>query len=531
MAIPEPETEQIIGNDPYVTYLVEKHQEKIRQVERAEVTSLQVEIGNYVEMIPSEDTQGRNKWKWKVYVQPLSDYVTRVTFELHPTFQPKIISLVEEPFEVERIGWGEFTIGITIFVGEQQFEFKHNLCLSENRSTTHTIQMNPLGHEFPRMTGVDNPTMHGRMVEADWLPPFRVVECDQEARPGYNSMAAHEYDEDPRTLRKKIKKFCELLRKSSKAMAYTGAGISTSSGIDDYASKAKDSKMYEGRKKPKLGGLHAEPSLGHRVLSELFNHDLMQHWVQQNHDGLPQKAGFPQHEINEIHGAWFDCSNPVVPMSGTLRSDLCNWMEEWIKKADLTVAMGTSLCGMNADRCVEAPSKRYCKKGSGYGSIIVGLQQTAYDDVCSLRIFSRIDEVMALVAHELGITIPPLKPYQPNIPEEAIVARDMFKIPYNSQGVLTDNVDEWIVWNLNKDQKHIVVSGPGEGFKGKMVGRMKGNNVHYTFCTKNIREGCVSHGKGFVNFCIGAWWVETAVNGLWHQIPIVNENPILQKDL
>lgn len=30
------------------------------------------------------------------------------------------------------------------------------------------------------------------------------------------------------------------------------------------------------------------------------------HWLQQNHDGLPQKAGFPQEKINEVHGAWFD---------------------------------------------------------------------------------------------------------------------------------------------------------------------------------------------------------------------------------
>merc|ERR1719433_1659746 len=154
--------------------------------------------------------------------------------------------------------------------------------------------------------------------------------------------------------------------------------------------------------------------------------------------------------------------------------------------------MGTSLCGMNADRCVGAPSKRYMKLKKGYGSIIVGLQQTAYDDVCSLRIFARIDEVMALVAHELGMTIPPLQPYQPDIPQEAIVANDKFRIPYNSEGQLTDNEEEWIVWDLATDSKHKVVSGPGKGFAGKIVGRMKGNGVHYSFMCNNIREGCVS---------------------------------------
>ena len=31
---------------------------------------------------------------------------------------------------------------------------------------------------------------------------------------------------------------------------------------------------------------------------------MLSFWVQQNHDGLPQKAGFPQWLLNEIHGSW-----------------------------------------------------------------------------------------------------------------------------------------------------------------------------------------------------------------------------------
>ena len=43
-----------------------------------------------------------SRFKWTIYVRPLVDgFVTRVTFELHPTFQPKIISLVDAPFELE----------------------------------------------------------------------------------------------------------------------------------------------------------------------------------------------------------------------------------------------------------------------------------------------------------------------------------------------------------------------------------------------------------------------------------------------
>lgn len=42
------------------------------------------------------------------------------------------------------------------------------------------------------------------------------------------------------------------------------------------------------------------------MLVALSRAGYLKHWVQQNHDGLPQKAGYPQEHINEIHGAWFD---------------------------------------------------------------------------------------------------------------------------------------------------------------------------------------------------------------------------------
>merc|ERR1712078_397048 len=94
----------------------------------------------------------------------------------------------------------------------------------------------------------------------------------------------------------------------------------------------------------------AQPTFTHRALVALHEAGLVRYWVQQNHDGLPQKAGLPQSAINEIHGAWYDPSNPVVAMNGSLRSDLFKEMLEWEEKTDLTLSMGTSMCGMNSDR-------------------------------------------------------------------------------------------------------------------------------------------------------------------------------------
>lgn len=58
---------------------------------------------------------------------------------------------------------------------------------------------------------------------------------------------------------------------------------------------------------------------------------LLHSWVQQNHDGLPQKAGFSQEKINEIHGAWYDPSNPVVQFNESLRTDLFEWMLKLVR--------------------------------------------------------------------------------------------------------------------------------------------------------------------------------------------------------
>jgi len=303
-------------------------------------------------------------------------------------------------------------------------------------------------------------------------------------------------------------------------MAYTGAGISTASGIDDYATKAKDSKMKVGRKKVR-DAFDAEPSLGHRVLTELWRQKHLKHWVQQNHDGLPQKAGYPQHEINEIHGAWYDPSNPVVPMSGTLRGDLFEWMAKWKKKTDFCIAMGTSLCGMSADDCVVKPSLRYKNKKKGYGAVIVGLQRTQYDEICSLRIFARIDTVMALLADEMKIAIPPLTPYEPDIPADAIIGPHQFRVPYDTDGKLSAEVHT--IWDLRKDQKMVVCAGPGEGFRGKMC--EKDRHDHYCVTAPVMREGSKNHGKGFCKYALGSWWIESATKGLWPVLPIRNSEP------
>merc|ERR1712159_644818 len=113
--------------------------------------------------------------------------------------------------------------------------------------------------------------------------------------------------------------------------------------------------------KRSLGGvnrLNAQPTVAHCVLAALQRKKLVHHWLQQNHDRLAQKAGFPQAKLNEIHGAWGDDKNPVKMMDDTLRADLWEWMAQWEGRADLCMALGTSLCGMAADCVAQATAAR-----------------------------------------------------------------------------------------------------------------------------------------------------------------------------
>jgi hypothetical protein len=186
--------------------------------------------------------------------------------------------------------------------------------------------------------------MHGFRGKSSWEAPVMVTRCDVEARPGYASKMAHEYLDTPAVLDEKITLLSQMIRCSKHCLAYTGAGLSTASGIDDYATRSSGDALN----RPVLRSpFEAQPTYAHRVLVSLYRDKLLHYWVQQNHDGLPQKAGLPQEALNEIHGSWYDPSNPVVPMSGNLRSDLFSQMLEWENIADLTLSLGTSMCGMN----------------------------------------------------------------------------------------------------------------------------------------------------------------------------------------
>lgn len=118
---------------------------------------------------------------------------------------------------------------------------------------------------------------------------------------------------------KKIKKAAKLLINSKSAIALTGAGVSTESGIPDFRSEGgiwekynpevhgtlksfiKDpSKFWELAEEVAPTLFNAEPNPGHYAIAELEKMDILKGIVTQNIDGLHQKAGAVL--VYEVHG-------------------------------------------------------------------------------------------------------------------------------------------------------------------------------------------------------------------------------------
>ena len=82
---------------------------------------------------------------------------------------------------------------------------------------------------------------HGFLGNEVWELSKIVARTKELARPGYAAGDATEFQDLPDVLDAKLSLIAQLIKKSKNFVVYTGAGISTSAGIGDYASKAKGS--------------------------------------------------------------------------------------------------------------------------------------------------------------------------------------------------------------------------------------------------------------------------------------------------
>jgi len=271
----------------------------------------------------------------------------------------------------------------------------------------------------------------------------------------------------------------------------------------------------------------AQPTITHRAIAALQKKGLIHSWIQQNHDGLPQKAGYPQEDIVEIHGSWYDPSNPVVKYDGNLKHEHFQSMKKAADTADLVLVLGTSLSGLNSDRVAKDPAVRSLK-GKSLGTVIINLQQTKLDGISTLRIFDQTDRVLSSLLEKCKVPLPP-SPKYPTVTKALI--------PYDKNGKRSHTVKTYL--DLSNNQK--IRLSPNHNCQGaKQPGYLHiGATSPYRY-RDSVRQPGPGHGHvvGYsqrqggwqlqiegASMLLGGWWLEAAARGALEYLPVINIDP------
>lgn len=113
----------------------------------------------------------------------------------------------------------------------------------------------------------------------------------------------------------------DLLANCKRAVVFTGAGISTESGIPDFRSpgglwtkykpiyfddfmRSEDMRREAWRRKFAMENVldRALPNRGHLAVAQLVQRGLVSHVITQNIDNLHQNSGVPDEQVIELHG-------------------------------------------------------------------------------------------------------------------------------------------------------------------------------------------------------------------------------------
>lgn len=257
-------------------------------------------------------------------------------------------------------------------------------------------------------------------------------------------------------LEKKIDVLASWLKESKHCIIFTGAGISTSTGIPDFRSGVNTvlktgPGVWELRakglpRKPTASFLpdmlRAIPSTAHMAIVKMHEVGLVKFTVSQNVDGLHLRSGIPGHELAELHGntnlekcttceakylrdfnvrtaKWVHdhrtgrfCDDPKC--HGQLVDSIINFGESLpsfeleesyrqAEKSDLIIVLGSSL-RVNPAADIPAVAVRHKQK-----LVICNLQKTPLSPYCSLEIHSQIDAVMKSLLQKLSLEIPPFR--------------------------------------------------------------------------------------------------------------------------
>lgn len=241
-----------------------------------------------------------------------------------------------------------------------------------------------------------------------------------------------------------LTEFCELVRSAQRGVAFTGAGISTESGIPDFrgpqgvwttetpvlyqdfmADRAARVRAWERGVRMFHRCKTARPNDGHRALAELQRRGHLTAVITQNIDGLHHDAGSTA--VIELHGTnrysacqhcgrqWAtseivarveqgeaapecdDCRGPIktrtISFGQSMPEDEMRRAAEASMSADLFISIGSSL--------VVEPAASFPRiaKQSGARLVILNNQETPLDDIADIVIREQIGATLtALLA-------------------------------------------------------------------------------------------------------------------------------------
>jgi len=244
---------------------------------------------------------------------------------------------------------------------------------------------------------------------------------------------------DPAT-EEKIQEIAQRIIRANQVILFTGAGISTESGIPDYrsqggiwdkfqpvyfdefmTSKKARIKYWDQRLDMEKSLKLSKPNKGHSSIARLHELGCLTAVITQNIDGLHQESGIPQDKIIELHGntrrvrcmgcksliSWEKAMDmitagdraPECSCGGYYKPDTISFgqamPEEDTKKAamlsaksDVFIVVGSTLLVQPA-----ALMPGYAKDAGAFLAII-NMSQTPYDSLCNVVIRDKAGKVL-----------------------------------------------------------------------------------------------------------------------------------------
>ena len=245
-------------------------------------------------------------------------------------------------------------------------------------------------------------------------------------------------------LKERIDLAVKWIHESENLVVFTGAGISTESGIPDF--RGPDGVWTRRDKglpppKPKVPYDQVKPNSGHYAIVELMKIGKLNYLISQNVDGLHAKSGIPFEMLAELHGNQYfmkclDCNHkftfeevgwdkkiwgpgyrtkrvkkdqPNCPScNGRVISSIVNFgdplpfdeLEESMRRsenADVFFVIGSSLVVTPA---ANMPGIAW---RNGAKLIILNAGETPYDDIADLRFFEQIGDVFPNIVDKVKI--------------------------------------------------------------------------------------------------------------------------------